>query len=323
MTVADTSEDALRGFLTGNDPEAASVPAWKLECLDAVSGRLDDRDDVPAELLTIMQADCRARFERLLSEHPTLMMRDLERPATAIQALEIATVLKANATMDEAEALRSDLAKARGLVSDFAEICEAIEAVQNEAESQGLRLRARQPRLCDSGRAERLISQGEDTLVALDDPDGTARFGIRPGERLVEAISEAQNVLDNARSELTAALAEAEAQNAELVLRLDNAKAEGQRLASELPDLHEELNAACEAYGSMVSGMQPWGCVGRAQGRHRQWLEENLAVVQGLTLEDVQQSTGALSRAENYFATIRTEIGEAMTELDAAREAQQ
>jgi hypothetical protein len=68
--------------------------------------------------------------------------------------------------------------------------------------------------------------------------------------------------------------------------------------------------------------MKPWGCVGRAQGRHRQWLEESYAAVQGLTIEDVQQSTGSLRRAENYFVQIRKEIAETMEELEEARDAQ-
>jgi predicted nucleic acid-binding Zn-ribbon protein len=319
---ADVADDTLQGFLTDNDPEASGVSKWKLECLDALSGRLDDREDVPDELLTIMKVDCEARFERLLPEHPDLTMEDFKQPEIASQAAEIATRLRAEADMREAEALRNDLAEAETLLPNLMETCSAITSVLDDATSQGIRLRARQPRLCDADQAARLVAEGKETLSALEAPGGNARFGVRPSERLADALSGARQALEEARAELEGAAAQADAETAELAARLEAAQAEGERLTAELPSLHEELNAACDAYGSLVSGMKPWGCVGRAQGRHRQWLEESYAAVQGLTIEEVQQSAGSLRRAENYFVQIREEIAEAMAELEEARDAQ-
>jgi hypothetical protein len=322
MATADIVGEILQGFLTDNDAEASGVPKWKLECLDALSGRLDDREDVPDELLAIMKVDCQTRFEPLLSDHPALTMDDLEEPGTAIQAAKIATRLRADAAMREAEALRDDLAEARALLPQLSETCAAISAGVNDANAQGIRLRARPPRLCDDDRAAGLVEDGAEALTALQTPGQKARFGVRPAERLSDALADAQRTLEEARTEFATAAAEADAENTQLAARLEAARIEGERLTNDLPGLHEELNAACEAYGSLVSGMKPWGCVGRAQGRHRQWLEESFGAVQALTLEDVQQSTGSLIRAENYFVKIREEIAEALEELEAARDAQ-
>jgi hypothetical protein len=319
---ADVSADVLRSFLTDNNPAAASVPGWKLECLDALSGRLDDRDDIPAELLTLMQVDCRVRFESMIESHPNLRMRDLEDAETAMQAAQVAAAIRAEATMQEADNLRSDIAAAQAFLPELAATCAALGAILADATEQGLRLRTRTPRICDEGRAERLITDAAETLAAFENPQSNPRFGIRPSERLAEVLADAQTRLDQAQKELATAVADANAENAALAERLEAAKAEGEALAGELPALHENLNAACEAYGDLVSGMQPWGCVGRAQARHQQWLEESIATVENLTPEDVSQSTGSLRRAEGYFAKIREEITEAMADLEAARDAQ-
>ena len=306
---ADVTEEDLTAFLTNNNSDAKQISDWKLDCLDALSGRLDNREDIPKELLTLMQTDCEIRFEQVLKEFPALNMGDLKNPKVAQAAARLDVTIRATAGMNEIQALKISIHDAEAVLPQFFEQCNNIHAILEEAKSAGHLLRIRTvPALCREGRANRLISDAQSALLALEDPNARKRFGMRPSEDIAKALTAAKSAYSDAKGALAAAKITASNKAAEVQQRLDLALREALVLSEELPRLHEELNQACETY----NGVKPWACFGRAQARHRKWLQDSLATIKTLTAQDVLKSPYALKQAENYFFKIRKEIAEGM-----------
>jgi len=306
---ADVTDDNLLGFLTNNNPDAKQISGWKLDCLDALSGQLDNRKDVPKELLTLMQTDCEIRFVQALKKFPALKIDDLRNPKVAQAGARLNVTIRATAEMDEIQALKVSIHDAKTALPELLAQCKNIDAILEEAKNSGHFLRIRTiPTLCREGRANKLISGAQSTLLALETPNARKRFGVRPSEDITKALAAAKSAYTNAKNALADAELAASNKAEDARQRLDRALQEALTLSEELPRLHEELNQACEGH----SGPTPWACVGRAQARHRKWLQDSLATVEALTVQDVLRSPYALKQAENYFSKIRKEIAKGM-----------